>query len=558
MLRVEFKSPGYHSRLASGTFVHPTRESLVYALALLQRNADGDADRAAAVIGRVLALQDTDPASPTYGVWPWHLEEPLSEMTDPDLNWADFCGAHLAHLLVEHADSLPADLKAAMHDSLRHAARAIRNRDVQPGYTNIAILGGGVCAVAGELLDDPDLLEYGRRRLQKVVEHTTRNGGFSEYNSPPYTKVVIGECERTLELVRDPATRQAAESLRRTAWQIVADSFHPGTQQWAGPHSRTSRIRLRPGTVDFLSMRTGVPIQTHPSLTEDERPEMYALVRPLPCPGNLVSGFRASSGRPRQLRRTFVRGKSETDSIIGTTWLAPAVCLGSVNRSSLWTQRKPLIAYWRTDDDPAVVFRLRFLHDGRDFASMGVRTAQEGRRALSVFHSLPNRGDWHRTLDRPPDGIFRASDLRVRFELRGHRAGLPEAGSTAAALVDGRYALTAGKHRVVIHTQPGRFAGKPVVWELGGDEDSVFLDGICYTGAERAFVFSRPLDVVLATGIELLGIDETPADEPPRVEFGRAVAVSPDAPPVQVVATNVKATWTIPGGLTLSVNTADQ
>ena len=90
MLKVEFSSPGYHSRVASGTPVHPTRESLMYALALLQRDDPGDVRRAESILHRVLPLQDTAQQSPTCGVWPWLLEEPLDAMAAPDPNWADF------------------------------------------------------------------------------------------------------------------------------------------------------------------------------------------------------------------------------------------------------------------------------------------------------------------------------------------------------------------------------------------------------------------------------------------------------------------------------------
>jgi hypothetical protein len=165
MLMTDFRSPGYHTRITSGTAVHPTRESLIYALALLQRNAAGDTDRAVAIIRKVISLQDTDSASKTYGVWPWLLEEPLAEMESPDLNWADFCGSQIAHILMEHPAKLPDDFQESMRASLRHAVRAIRRRNVKPGYTNIAVLGGSVCVVAGELFGDADLLAYGRRRL---------------------------------------------------------------------------------------------------------------------------------------------------------------------------------------------------------------------------------------------------------------------------------------------------------------------------------------------------------------------------------------------------------
>ncbi|MFZ5831955.1 MAG: hypothetical protein ACOY3P_17865 [Planctomycetota bacterium] len=239
MLGTEFSGPGYHTTIPDGTWVHPTRQSFGYAVALLSRNAPGDEERAARVFRKLLRLQDTNPKSRTYGIWPWLLEEPLERMSPPDWNWADFCGAQIATALVDYGDRVPEDLVESLKAGLGHAARAIRKRNVQPSYTNIAIIGGGVCAAAGELLREVEMLAYGRDRLQRTVEHARRNGSLEEYNSPTYTMVALYESERILHLVRDSATREAAEALRRVAWGIIADSFHPGTGQWAGPHSRT-------------------------------------------------------------------------------------------------------------------------------------------------------------------------------------------------------------------------------------------------------------------------------------------------------------------------------
>ena len=177
MVGAAFKSSGYHSTVPSGTWVHSTRSSLDYALALLARGGPGDAERAAKVIRKVISLQDADPANPTYGIWPYLLEEPLAKMSPPDWNWADFCGSLLAEMLIQHPAKLPDDLKALMRTSLGHAARAIIKRNVGPGYTNIAIMGGGVTAAAGEILGDKEMLDYGRARLAKSVENAARQAG---------------------------------------------------------------------------------------------------------------------------------------------------------------------------------------------------------------------------------------------------------------------------------------------------------------------------------------------------------------------------------------------
>ena len=474
MLGARYRGAGYHSTVKPGTWTHGTRSSLEYAAALLKRNDPGDTDRAAHLIRKVISLQDTDPASRTYGIWSYVLEEPLEKMAPPDWNWADFCGAMLAEMLIEHPDSLAADLQTPMRTSLRHAARAIRKRNVGPGYTNIAIMGGGVCAAAGELLGDDGLLQYGRTRLEKMVAHTAEHGSFNEYNSPTYTRVALRECERVLRLVRDAATRRAAESLRRTAWQIIADSFHPGTRQWAGPHSRAYS--------DTLSEKTAAELAAQ-------------------CPDDLRPRFRKLPRDPVELVRTFIRGRTPEASTIGTTWHTADACLGSVNRSMLWTQRRPLLGYWGASGKQTAVFRVRFLHDGKDFASMGIATAQKGPRTLSVFYPLKNHGDWHPSLDRPSDGTFRAADFRLRYEVRGRDAA-------ARALDDARFELAAAGQRVVVHVVPGRFDGRDVTWELGREAGHVFLDAVCYRGETKRFDFRRGPAVVLAAAAELLRAGE--------------------------------------------------
>ncbi|MBC8290010.1 MAG: hypothetical protein H8E37_06810 [Planctomycetes bacterium] len=501
MLRQEFSSPGYHTRFETGDLVHTTRESLIYALALLKRGEPEDVARAEAILEKIVALQDSDSESTTFGVWPWLLEEPIAEMTSPDLNWADFCGASLAHILIQHSGQLSEETRQLAEAALRNATAAIRKRNVGPGYTNIAVLGGGVCAAAGEVFADAELLKYGRERLQGVVEQTAKHGGFNEYNSPPYCKVVIAECERILELVEDPATRTAAESIHTEAWRMIAGSLHLPTQQLAAPHSRSSRNLLRVAMVDFLNRRTGLELKPHPSMLGG-KPRGYGIVKPLMCPKELLTELQAEREYPLQIERVFVNSRRWQYRRVGTTWSDEASCLGTANRSSFWTQRKPLLAYWKTADDPAVVLRLRFLHDGRDFASMGVRSVQDGPRVLSTFYPIENAGSWHPSLDRPAEGLFEAKDLRVRYELIGKGVLLNEPG-------EGRFELVAGTRRVVLQTT------ESVTWHGGRGEDRVFVDGVFFSGGmAKVSVESLPKQVLVA--LELLSPDQSHAKSRPQ------------------------------------------
>ena len=309
MVREPRQGPDYHTTLARGTLVHPTVDSLDYALALLATSDRSLHRRASSIVAAVIKLQETRAASEHYGLWPWFREEPLAKMAPPDRNWADFCGARLAQMLVHHEDSIEAPVRAAIRTALGHAARAIKSRDVKPSYTNIAIMGAAVTIAAGELADAPQFVTYGREKLQAVVAATRRTGELREYNSPIYNLVVLWECERVLHLVRNPAARRHAEFLRRVAWRTIAQSYHPATGQWAGPHSRTYGDRLGRGQVEALSRRLGKTLPLHERQTQTE-PYPFWTVPELPCPKDLKASF----GTTREVRRTF------GDERIGTTW----------------------------------------------------------------------------------------------------------------------------------------------------------------------------------------------------------------------------------------------
>ena len=529
MVGAKYKGPGYHTKVADGTWAHQVREALDYAVALLATDDAGRHERAAGVVAKVLTLQDTCPASESYGIWPYLLEEPLDEMDRPDWNTAGFCGDRLVQILVNHESKLSTSLAADVRESLRHAAASIVRRNVGPGYTNIAIAGASVTLVAGEVLPDPKLVEYGRERLRRFVEHTRHHGGFNEYNSPGYGVFALRLCEWIVYFVHDPIAREHALDIHRLGWLAVADHFHVGTHQWAGPHSRNYSDRLSPAGAAFISERTGIDVSVHPS-TRGEKGAAFTTVPAIPCPPDLISCFLTPPETPVVRRRRFIRRESDEDSTYGTTWLSADACLGSANYDTLWVQRRPLIGYWRTVDDPAVVFRLRFRHDGKDFASARVHCAQEGPRVLTLIGLVTNQGDWHCSLDRPEEATFMAADFRARFELSG-------AGATSRVLGDERYELSAGGYRTVVQGGGGQFESSPVRWELGEDGCSVFADAVFYSGGEQVFRFSDITKAWAAAGVELIRADE-PAGEI-RLE------AHPDR------GNEVRVRWPIGAGLTI-------
>jgi len=509
LLGNRFHSIGYHSRVPSGTWVHETRTNIYYALALLELGGAERSERAAAVIRNVLSFQVNDPYDPAYGIWPWLCEEPVPMMAPPDWNWADFIGAALCHMLVEHPDRLGAELKAEVGAALERAAWSIFRRNVQPGYTNIAIMGAAVTGCAGELSGNPLLGEYAARRLETFLDYTAEQGGLNEYNSPTYTFVALHETERILQLVKENSRLiAAAGKLHHSLWGELARRFHPATGQLGGPQSRAYTEYLSATTAAFLREATGVAVPVaDPEAGSDVGllAFHYEGVRHLPCPEEFRARFATLPEPEQQIVQRFVaRAKPEMD-FTGTTYQTPELTLGSISRECFWTQRRPLLGYWPAarGSRPAM-FRMRFLKDDKDFSSAGVRMAQEKNRAVFSLNMLTDRGDWHIGLGRPADGCFTFSKLALRFEL---------AADDAKLFPDG-HAMQSGAFQAVIHGLPGDFDGNPVAWTSGRDADRVWVEAVLYDGPETRRAFDETLRTVVGGGVEILP-DGAPASGEP-------------------------------------------
>ena len=500
MLGQVFTSPGYHTRLASGAWVHPTVHSLEYAVLLLRHGPTELHSRAETILDRVLPLQDADPVSPYFGIWPYVFEEPISQMSPPDGNWAIFCGGRVAEALVAGKGILPEALMERMKTALRNSGMFSFRSNILPGYTNISVMGGGVAAMAGELAGMPQLLEYGRRRLEAVVQSIEGNGTLCEYNSLPYNLITIHECERVLFLLKDEQTRRHAETIRAAAWRMLADLFHPGLQMFSGPQARAYADFPDPITVEKLSERLGFQLTCK---TTDEHtlwtgPIDLTLV-PLPCPEESRERFRKLPATPHQHKALFIRRSPELTTA-GTSWFSEGSTLGSVTRENFFYQRRPVFGSWKTDEDPAVVLKLQFLCNGRPFSSAYSINAQEQNHVLSAVALIKNLGYHTPHMDIPEDGIFKIRSLRFRYVLEGK-------GVHAQALDSGRFALSAGDWKAVIDPVSARIGEYQGRWEHANEEGRAMVDAVIYEGEEIELPIRKTGDVEIAAGLSLLPVD---------------------------------------------------
>lgn len=500
MLRRAFESPGYHTTLTAEEYptTHPTYPSLHYAVALLNSEAPEYEQRAYAILDSVLALQDRDPQSDTYGIWPWFYEEPLARMAPPDWNWADFCGKELVTVASRHGHKLPEALKDRVREAISCACDAIIRRNVGPHYTNIAMMGSFVTLIAGELYGRQDYAEYGLERLEKLQRYTAKLGAFQEFNSPSYSIIAIVELSKIRRYTASSRARAIADGLLDMAWKMVAEHYHPRSREWAGPHSRSYSTLLKNNAKSFLQMGTGNKLAffTPEELVYD--PEWYDVG--IRCPDRYMELFEREE--ERTLKQLYYRNEETGFVKWAQTHLTPRYAVGLFGHEIMWNQTRGMVAYFDNGGLPTYL-HMRCLHDGYDYCSAVLTTAwHEGHLLLGVSF-LTDGGDTHPNLDRI-QGAIDASDFRLRMEFGGSLDGVDfeQAGSVTHVLIDGLplrfesiYAAFEGEgapspscgHR---SSSPGT-AGWG--WEVTRQQERVGLDLVIYAG-ERERIDFKALD----------------------------------------------------------------
>ena len=493
MIKEPFHSPGYHTTLKGG-WVHPTRSSLTYAVALLDSGIEEYRLRAIDILNKVISLQDQNPDSPTYGIWSWFYEEPLEKMSPPDWNWANFCGKELLQVALDHFHRIPEDLREKVKDSIYHACRSIIRRNVGPSYTNIAIMGAYVTLLAGELFEWKDVFNYGKDLLRRIYEYTRYHGAFTEYNSPTYTMVAIEDISRILSHIKDKECLEMAEYLNHVAWRCVALHFHPPTGQWAGPHSRCYNNIQGPTLWSRIQLATNGKVKF---LDEDD---LYVDINwhriKMRCPDEYIEYFIALD-RPRFVKEVFYKGEEPLSpelrlmvgvpfypTLVATTYLTPSYCIGTFSKTDFWNQRRGFIGYWG-DRSNTGYFQLRCLHDGYDYSSGVLHTVQLENRILGVMNFATDYGDTHISLDRVKDATIRAKDFRFRLEFGGYieKVLLPPLSLNDVMIV------SLDNVKLALRFLEVSFDNYAVKLEAGENDKNKWIDIVFYSGEEKAISF---------------------------------------------------------------------
>jgi hypothetical protein len=442
-----------HTRIVSGE-AHFVRDGMTYALALFEA---GRIERGQRVLTAVLRLQDRDPASTTYGLWPYWAEEPLSDMSPPDWNWADFIGELIALVLYRHHARLSPAAAADAREGLRHAAESIIRRNVDIDYTNVVAKGSFVLLAAGELTGDGAIARAAGDRVRRMRDRLIEQRTFAEYNSPTYWIVVLQALTEIRQYVADETVRAFAEDLERLAWEHFLRRWHAPTGRLSGPMARCydtdllrEKGRLLPQGVRLILQRVDPENWTiteaagilpsiglaHSAVVDYRIPDdLRPLLSSRAAEHSIVEMFSQVHYLDEEYAGVSAADVRGRDAVVlpavGTTWMSDAATLGSIAHSDTWAQRRVLLGFWAEPGDdiddlasPMRSISATVVRDGHDFAAGSFSAAQHDGTVLWAFGLACPGGDEHIHLDGIVPGEARpTSALSVRFTLTGVDAG---------------------------------------------------------------------------------------------------------------------------------------
>lgn len=338
-----------------------SRGATYIAAGLLWRDDTLDRSAAAAVLRGVLDLQYQDgPESKLHGVWRRRLGE-----TDHDSNWREFVGCGLILVLETFPDRLPSDLVGDIHAALLRAAVGAAQRNVGPGYTNIALMSAFLLDYVGTRQGRDDLQQAGREKAEAIYELFGRNKTFHEYNSPTY----YGADLMALALWRGHACSQRMRELGRSMeadlWRDIGRFYHADMKNMCGPFIRAygmDMTRYCALTGLWIALAVGEPtLSPWPATDGFHQGEriygpVFALLRPQ-VPEDVMPHLRGFVG-PRAFERTFDKTKV-------TVLVEKNLMMGAATMKRRWDQHHPATIYWLPDARPPVGWiLLTGLNDG--------------------------------------------------------------------------------------------------------------------------------------------------------------------------------------------------
>ncbi len=342
---------------------HAFRESTYYAYGLLFTGDPSDRARAQEILKCVVASQDTRAGSPSNGAFLWYTDQHWETLQNPDLNSAAFVGLGLADImdLDRRHPCLDPDVRIQVEKACRLAVQEIMRRNVDPGYTNIALLSIAVAAAGQKLWAIPGAGEWAQAKLDTVV-NLAGDGYVYEYLSPTYTAVDFAGAYMARKFAFSDAFAKKTDIIIDSLWKQVAAAYHAPTFQLGGPFGRAygdDMLAYAAGLKYwfYLGLNGAYPINDW-----DKGVDKGGLFLMADLPISARPEFKVP---PPSWREFTAVGPD--DNLHPTRHLFQYrdgnFILGTVAFQDEWKQKRNLVAYWRSDAPPPEGFRVGFCID---------------------------------------------------------------------------------------------------------------------------------------------------------------------------------------------------
>ncbi|KAJ6443663.1 alpha-L-fucosidase [Purpureocillium lavendulum] len=252
------KSAGYqYDSSAAAALRHDTRASIWYAFGLLARNEGCDAAEAEKIIRNTIGAQFKVESEEWYGDYQQEPEEPYvgSPAYPPkiygtwDPNSRGFIGTTLVMAMEEFPHLITQDTQKLILESLHNVTKGdeyrfghldIKKDNLYPAYSNPSIMRSLVSGWTGRRLGDRNITMSAEKYAQDIIDLFNEHGTLSEFNSGTYTGVsLFGLVLWSIYLPKDSVMAQNGPRMVECTWDSVAQLWHPGMKNIAGPWDRS-------------------------------------------------------------------------------------------------------------------------------------------------------------------------------------------------------------------------------------------------------------------------------------------------------------------------------
>lgn len=345
--------------------LHQVPQSSWYLLDLLDR---GDAETAARVADALLAIQYEDPGTPWDGTfarfleWP-HPTDTAVEWVDYDPNWRQFVGISFALALRHHRGLLGTEIARRLEDSI---ARAVAGEQAAGRlhwhYTNIALQHAWLLVEAGEI-------DAGEALAEEIWTHWQHHRAFPEYNSPTYDGVDLWALALWRGHTESQVLRERGAELERGLWSTVADRYHAGLSNIAGPYTRAYGLDCERHVAKVAVVMDVAGIASPPLppglASASHSHDLLSIPALRLAPPEIPAAMRNDLERftrEREVHQVITTWPTRRES---SAWLGETLMIGAEDGESNWSGWYQFVAgtvHWRRTDGSIGV--LRYVPDG--------------------------------------------------------------------------------------------------------------------------------------------------------------------------------------------------